>query len=178
MRMLHFSLMVELKQPFAGEERILIPSPKVATYDLKPEMSAPNSQTDLVTAIQVNSMKLLFVILLTQIWLAIPVIFRQLVKAIETIDECLGKIITALHEVGGEAIITADHGNAEMMFDHSTGQAHTAHTHELVPFVYLGRDAQIIKTDGKLSDIAPTMLYLMGLKKPLEMTGQSLLELI
>ena len=99
------------------------------------------------------------------------------IQAIETIDTCLGNIIPVLRSVGGEALITADHGNAEMMFDHKTGQPHTAHTHELVPLIYVGRSANVIKTNGVLSDIAPTMLYLMGMKQPVEMTGQPIFKL-
>jgi len=96
------------------------------------------------------------------------------VKAIEAIDECLGKIMATLKKVGGEAIITADHGNAECMFDEQTQQPHTAHTSEPVPFIYIGRPAKINHQEGTLADIAPTLLYLMGLQKPLEMTGESL----
>jgi 2,3-bisphosphoglycerate-independent phosphoglycerate mutase len=163
---------------YAGEDRVLIPSPKVATYDLKPEMSAHEVTDRLIAEIKSERYDVIICNFANPDMVGHTGNLSAAIKAIETIDECLGKIVKVLKEVGGEAIITADHGNAEMMFDHSTGQAHTAHTHELVPFVYFGRDAQIIKTDGKLSDIAPTMLYLMGLKKPLEMTGQSLLELI
>ena len=104
--------------------------------------------------------------------------FAATVKAIETIDACLGKISHALHEVHGEALITADHGNAELMFDRATNQPHTAHTSDPVPFIYIGRDAKIAKEKGKLSDIAPTLLYLMGLTQPAEMTGGSLVELV
>jgi 2,3-bisphosphoglycerate-independent phosphoglycerate mutase len=99
------------------------------------------------------------------------------IKAIEAIDTCLGKIIPALQSVGGEALITADHGNAEMMFDKTTQQPHTAHTCELVPLIYVGRSAKVVKANGILSDIAPTMLYLMGLTQPAEMTGKSLFEI-
>jgi 2,3-bisphosphoglycerate-independent phosphoglycerate mutase len=103
--------------------------------------------------------------------------FNAAVKAIETIDLCIGKIAKALKEIDGEMIITADHGNAEKMFDYEHNQPHTAHTSDPVPFLYVGRKADIIKEDGKLSDIAPTLLYLLGLSKPPEMTGSSILKL-
>ena len=99
-------------------------------------------------------------------------------KAIEVIDSCLGRIKTAIAKAGGELLITADHGNAEMMYDTATQQAHTAHTSNLVPFIYVGRKAEIINGNGKLSDIAPTILYLMNLPQPIDMTGHSLLKLV
>lgn len=167
-----------VETPYAGEDRVLIPSPKVATYDLKPEMSAPEITERLIAEIKNERYDVIICNFANPDMVGHTGNLSAATKAIEVIDECLGKIIVALKEVGGEAIFTADHGNAEMMFDHATGQAHTAHTHELVPFIYLGRHAQIIKADGKLSDIAPTMLYLLGLKKPKEMTGESLIELV
>jgi 2,3-bisphosphoglycerate-independent phosphoglycerate mutase len=102
--------------------------------------------------------------------------FDATVKAIEAIDDCLEKIDVALTEVGGEMLITADHGNAELMFDVETGQPHTAHTTNKVPFIYVGRKAEVA-TNGSLEDISPTMLYLMDLKIPTEMTGRPLVEL-
>jgi len=99
------------------------------------------------------------------------------VSAVECIDQCLGKIAASLQQVGGEMLITADHGNAEHMYNHQTEQAHTAHTNEPVPLVYLGRHAKITAMPGNLIDLAPTMLYLMDLTSPAEMTGESLLEL-
>lgn len=165
-----------IETPFPGEERILIPSPKVATYDLKPEMSAYEVTERLITEIQKNKFDVIICNFANPDMVGHTGQFAATVHAIEIIDECLGKILHALKAAGGEAIITADHGNAEMMFDHETGQPHTAHTKELVPFVYVGRPATIVKNNGVLSDIAPTMLYLLGLPKPAEMTGQSLLE--
>ena len=103
--------------------------------------------------------------------------FAATVKAIEVLDHCLSLIVSALKEVGGELMITADHGNAEFMFNSATNQPHTAHTDFPVPFIYIGRNAKICIKDGKLSDIAPTMLTLIGLPIPKEMTGKSLLEL-
>lgn len=166
-----------IETPYPGEDRALIPSPKVATYDLKPEMSAHEVTARLVKEIQSEKYDVIICNFANPDMVGHTGNLTAAVMAIETIDECLGKIIRALSDVGGEAIITADHGNAELMFDEQTGQPHTAHTYELVPFVYFGRDAKIVKKDGKLSDIAPTMLYLMGLPKPKEMTGHSILEL-
>jgi len=102
--------------------------------------------------------------------------FDAAVKAVETLDACIGRVVAAAREVGGEVLITADHGNAEMMFDPATGQPHTAHTLNRVPFVYAGRPATMA-ADGALQDIAPTMLALMGLPQPPEMTGKSLVRL-
>lgn len=166
-----------VEKPYPGEDRILIPSPNVATYDLQPEMSAPEVTDQLVNAIHSATYDVIICNFANPDMLGHTGNLPATIKAIETIDTCLEKIITALQAVGGEAIITADHGNAEIMFDHRTHQAHTAHTHELVPFIYVGRAASIAKEKGVLSDIAPTMLYLMGLSQPDEMTGQSLIEL-
>jgi len=103
--------------------------------------------------------------------------FAATVQAVEVIDKCIGKIITALRAVDGEAIITSDHGNAEYMFDENTHQPHTAHTSELAPFIYVGRPAHINHDIGTLADIAPTMLYIMDLLQPREMTGEPLIAL-
>ena len=102
--------------------------------------------------------------------------FDAAVKACEAVDTAIGRIVDALSEQGGECLITADHGNAEQMVDHSSGQAHTAHTSEPVPFVYFGRNASM-RQGGTLSDVAPTMLYLMGIEQPKEMTGKSIISL-
>lgn len=166
-----------IEQPFKGEDRILIPSPKVATYDLQPEMSAPELTDRLVSEIKKQHYDVIICNFANPDMVGHTGNFPAAVKAIETIDTCLGKIISALKEVGGEAIITSDHGNAEMMFDENTQQPHTAHTSELVPLIYVGRSAKNNKSNGILSDIAPTMLYLMGLPKPTEMTGSSLFEI-
>lgn len=166
-----------VEKPYPGEERILIPSPKVATYDLQPEMSAPELTERLVAAIESQAFDVIICNFANPDMVGHTGNFKATVKAIEVIDECLGKIETALLKSGGEAIITSDHGNAEKMFDETTKQPHTAHTCELVPVIYIGRHAKVTKTNGILSDIAPTLLYLLGLSKPLEMTGQSLFEL-
>lgn len=166
-----------IEKPFPLEERILIPSPKVATYDLKPEMSAREVTERLVAEIQQEKFDVIICNFANPDMLGHTGNFDATVNAIEVIDECLAKIIPALLAVSGEALITADHGNAEIMFDHQTQQAHTAHTHELVPLLYIGRKATFIKSNGVLSDIAPTMLTLLNLPIPPEMTGKSLLEL-
>jgi 2,3-bisphosphoglycerate-independent phosphoglycerate mutase len=166
-----------VETPYPGEDRVLVPSPKVATYDLQPEMSAPELTTQLVAAIKSGTYDVIICNFANPDMVGHTGNFAATVKAIETIDHCLAKITQALGETGGEAIITADHGNAELMFDKKTGQAHTAHTSELVPVLYYGRTAHPVKTNGILSDIAPTLLYLMGLSKPPEMTGAPLFKL-
>lgn len=165
-----------VEKPFTGEERILIPSPKVATYDLKPEMSAPELTERLVQEIREQKYDVIICNYANPDMVGHSGNFDAAVKAIETVDACLSKVLAELKEVGGEVIITADHGNAEMMFDHTTQQPHTAHTHEKVPAIYIGRKAKAVR-EGVLADIAPTMLYLMGIKKPAEMTGESLFVL-
>lgn len=166
-----------IESPYPGEERILIPSPKIATYDLQPEMSALPLTERLINEIKSQQYDVIICNFANPDMVGHTGNFAATVKAIETIDYCLGKIISALKEVGGEALITADHGNAELMFNHNNNQPHTAHTSELVPFLYVGRPAIIDKKNCKLSDIAPTMLYLMGLPLPKEMTGQPILKL-
>jgi len=165
-----------IEQPYPGEERILIPSPKVATYDLKPEMSAHELADRLVAEIKRQAHEVIICNFANPDMVGHTGNLPATIKAIETIDQCLGKIIAALKEVGGEALITADHGNAEMLFDETTQQPHTAHTIELVPLLYVGRLANILK-NGKLSDIAPTLLYLLDIDQPPEMTGKPLLEI-
>ncbi|OGT37371.1 MAG: phosphoglycerate mutase (2,3-diphosphoglycerate-independent) [Gammaproteobacteria bacterium RIFCSPHIGHO2_12_FULL_38_14] len=163
--------------PYPGENRILIPSPKVATYDLQPEMSAPELTQAFVQEIKKEYYDFIVCNFANPDMVGHTGNFQAAVQAIETIDACLAQIIDTILEGGGEAIITADHGNAEQLFDEATGQPHTAHTNFLVPFLYVGRKAQFIENKGKLSDIAPTILYLMGLPIPREMTGHQLLAL-
>jgi 2,3-bisphosphoglycerate-independent phosphoglycerate mutase len=160
-----------------GEDRVLIPSPKVATYDLQPEMSAIELTERLVAEIRNNQYDVIICNFANPDMVGHTGNFAATVKAIEVIDACLAKITQALLLIGGEALITADHGNAELMFDNKTGQPHTAHTQELVPLIYVGRSAHPVKTNGILSDIAPTMLYLMGIPQPKEMTGVPLFQL-
>ncbi len=167
-----------VEEPYPGEERILIPSPNIATYDLQPEMSAPEMTERLIAEIVSKRYDVIICNFANPDMVGHTGDFAATVKAIEVVDACLGNIIKALLQVGGEAIITADHGNAELMFDPQTNQIHTAHTSDPVPFVYIGRRAQIALQQGKLSDIAPTLLYLLGLQKPSEMTGTSLVKLV
>ncbi|QBF83097.1 2,3-bisphosphoglycerate-independent phosphoglycerate mutase [Shewanella maritima] len=164
------------EQPFEGEDRILIESPKVATYDLQPEMSSTELTDKLVGAIESTDYDVIICNYPNGDMVGHTGSFDAAVKACEAVDSCIGRVVEALQKVGGECIITADHGNAEQMADESTGQAHTAHTSELVPFIYVGREAQI-KADGRLSDIAPTMLSLMGQKIPAEMSGRCIIDI-
>jgi 2,3-bisphosphoglycerate-independent phosphoglycerate mutase len=160
--------------PFANEDRILVPSPSVATYDLKPEMHAPEVTEKLVSAILSDKYDFIVVNFANADMVGHSGKFDATVKAIEALDSCIGRLAETLQTVGGELLITADHGNAEQMANPETGQAHTAHTTNEVPLLYLGRDA-VLSDDGLLSDIAPTLLTILGLKIPKEMTGQNLL---
>ncbi len=164
------------EHPFNGEDRILVPSPNVATYDLQPEMSASQVTDKLVEAIEGGKYDAIICNFANPDMVGHTGNFDATVKAIEALDQCLGRVVTALHKGGGEALITADHGNAEMMRNKATGQSHTAHTTNLVPFVYVGRPASLLAS-GSLCDVAPTMLYLMGVPAPQEMNGCSLVEL-
>jgi 2,3-bisphosphoglycerate-independent phosphoglycerate mutase len=163
------------EEPFEGEERILIPSPKVATYDLQPEMSAPEVTDKIVDAIENQRYDVIVVNYANGDMVGHSGIMEAAVKAVECLDVCVGRITEALEKVGGEALITADHGNVEQMTDDTTGQAHTAHTTEPVPFVYVGKRDLKVREGGVLADVAPTMLMLMGLEIPKEMTGTSIL---
>ncbi len=162
---------------YPGEVRDLIPSPKVATYDLHPEMSAYPLATRLVKEIQQGKFALIVCNFANPDMVGHTGDFQATVKAIEVIDHCLKQVITALQEGGGEALITADHGNAEFMYDPNTQQPHTAHTTNLVPIIYVGRKAKPTTAEGSLQDVAPTLLQLMGLPQPAEMTGKNLFNL-
>ncbi|MEM1243338.1 MAG: 2,3-bisphosphoglycerate-independent phosphoglycerate mutase [Pseudomonadota bacterium] len=165
-----------IETPYLNEDRILVPSPKVATYDLQPEMSA-NAMTDqLIAALETKKYDFIVCNFANADMVGHSGNFAATVKAIETIDNCLGRIKQTIKTVDGEMIITADHGNAEKMFNPQTGQPHTAHTNEAVPFIFIGRPAKICLAHGKLSDIAPTILKLMNLTVPQEMTGQPIIE--
>ncbi|MEQ1915393.1 MAG: 2,3-bisphosphoglycerate-independent phosphoglycerate mutase [Gallionella sp.] len=163
------------EQPYPGEDRILVPSPKVATYDLQPEMSAYEVTDKLVEAILSRQYQNIICNYANGDMVGHSGDMAAATKAIETLDVCIGRVVEAMKSIGGEVILTADHGNAEQMIDHSTHQAHTAHTLNLVPFVYVGRPAKVAGT-GALRDLAPTLLYMMGLPKPEEMTGHSLID--
>ncbi|HTO20198.1 MAG TPA: 2,3-bisphosphoglycerate-independent phosphoglycerate mutase [Pseudomonas sp.] len=165
------------EEPFPGEERILIPSPNVATYDLQPQMSAPEVTDRIVDAIENQRYDVIIVNYANGDMVGHTGVFEAAVKAVECLDECMGRIVAALDKVGGEALITADHGNVEQMEDEVTGQAHTAHTCEPVPFIYVGKRNVSIRAGGVLADVAPTMLKLLGLPQPKEMTGTSIIEL-
>jgi 2,3-bisphosphoglycerate-independent phosphoglycerate mutase len=163
---------------FPGEDRELIPSPDVATYDLKPEMSAPEVTDKLVAAILSGKYDLIVCNYANGDMVGHTGVYEAAVKAVEALDTCLGRVEAALAEVGGQALITADHGNCEQMIDYHSGQNHTQHTTELVPLVYVGqRDLTLNPDGGKLADIAPTLLDLMDQPLPAEMTGHSLAEI-
>jgi 2,3-bisphosphoglycerate-independent phosphoglycerate mutase len=164
------------EQPYAGEDRILVPSPKVATYDLKPEMSAEEVTDKLVAAIRSKQYQAIICNYANGDMVGHTGVMDAAVKAVETLDVCIGRVVSAMLECGGEVLITADHGNAEQMEDHVTHQPYTAHTLNLVPFLYIGRKAQMAD-GGALRDVAPTLLAMMGLPQPPEMTGKSLITL-
>ncbi|HSG60737.1 MAG TPA: 2,3-bisphosphoglycerate-independent phosphoglycerate mutase [Pseudomonadales bacterium] len=161
---------------YRGETRILVPSPDVATYDLKPEMSAFEVTDKLVEAIESGQYDLVVCNLANGDMVGHTGNFDAAVKAVEALDVCVGRIETALNNVHGNGLVTADHGNCEQMLDYESGQQHTQHTTELVPLIYLGKEA--VKLDpagGRLCDIAPTLLHMMHIEQPSEMTGRSLL---
>lgn len=165
------------EQPFAKEDRILVPSPRVATYDLKPEMSVLEVTEKLLAVIATEKYDVIICNYANADMLGHTGNFNATVKAIEIIDGCIGRVIAALQQVGGEMVIIADHGNAEQMNDPIAHQPYTAHTTNLVPFIYVGRPAAVTKSAGKLIDVAPTLLYLMGVEKPQEMIGDLILKL-
>jgi 2,3-bisphosphoglycerate-independent phosphoglycerate mutase len=162
---------------FDGEERIMVPSPKVKTYDLKPEMSAPEVTDKLVDAIGSGKFDLIVVNYANTDQVGHSGDFTAAVKAVETVDTCLGRVMDAVKKAGGVMLVTADHGNAELMFDEQTHQKHTQHTLNRVPGVLFNAPAEVHSlADGKLADVAPTMLALMQVPQPREMTGKSLLS--
>ncbi|TNC81054.1 MAG: 2,3-bisphosphoglycerate-independent phosphoglycerate mutase [Oleiphilus sp.] len=163
---------------FEGETRELIPSPDVATYDLKPEMSAPEVTDKLVEAIESGHYDLVVCNYANGDMVGHTGKFDAAVKAAECLDRCLKRVAAALQKVEGQCLITADHGNAEQMVDPDSGQVHTAHTKLPVPLVYLGPKKLRIRDGGKLSDVAPSLLDLMSIGKPDEMTGESLIDII
>ncbi|WP_416307041.1 2,3-bisphosphoglycerate-independent phosphoglycerate mutase [Neptunicella sp. SCSIO 80796] len=161
---------------YEGEDRILIPSPDVATYDLQPEMNSTELTDKLVEAIESGKYDAIICNYPNGDMVGHSGILSAAIKACEAVDHCIGRVTEALKKVGGECLITADHGNAEKMVDVDSGQAHTAHTNGPVPFIYFGRDANV-RTGGTLSDVAPTMLHLMGMPQPSEMTGTPIVTL-
>lgn len=161
---------------FDGEDRILVQSPKVATYDLQPEMSSGELTDKLCAAIESGKYDVIICNYPNGDMVGHTGVYEAAVKAVEAVDTCIGRVVASLQKVGGECLITADHGNCERMKDLTTGQPYTAHTNLPVPFIYVGRDATM-RDDGRLSDIAPTMLYLMGMEIPKEMTGKPIITL-
>ena len=161
---------------FPGEDRILIPSPKVATYDLKPEMSAPEVTDKLVSVIKNKEYDLIVVNYANGDMVGHTGVLEATVKAAGTIDQCLRRLEKVLLSVGGTMLITADHGNAEQMFDGKTGQPHTAHTLSPVPIILVNSPVNVVGLkNGLLSDVAPTLVQILGLQQPSEMTGSSLI---
>jgi 2,3-bisphosphoglycerate-independent phosphoglycerate mutase len=160
---------------YPGEDRILVPSPNVATYDLKPEMSAPEVTDKLVAAIESGKYDAIVCNYANSDMVGHTGNLDAARRAVEALDACIGRVVAAARGVGSEVLITADHGNAEMMHDPATGQAHTAHTLNRVPFLFVGRPATVVP-GGALQDIAPTLLSLMGLPQPPEMTGHPLVR--
>jgi 2,3-bisphosphoglycerate-independent phosphoglycerate mutase len=164
------------EEPYAGEDRIMVQSPKVATYDLQPEMSAPELTDKAVAAIDSGKYDLIVLNYANADMVGHTGSLPAAIKAVETVDTGLGRIAAAIGKAGGALLVTADHGNAEMMRDPETGGPHTAHTTNPVPVLLLGARNRALNAEGRLADIAPTLLELMELPKPKEMTGQSLLR--
>ena len=161
---------------YEGEKRILVPSPDVATYDLQPEMSAYELTDKLVGAIESRQFDAIICNYANADMVGHTGHLDAAIKAIEVLDDCLGRVIPVMLAAGGEVVITADHGNAEMMMDEQTTQAHTAHTVNLVPLLYVGKRRLKMADNGALEDVSPTLLKLMGLPQPSEMTGRALIE--
>ena len=166
-----------VEQPNEGEDRFLIPSPKVATYDLQPEMSAYEVAEKACEMIRSGNYDVMILNFANPDMVGHTGVMEAAVKACEAVDECVGKVVAAIREVGGEVIITADHGNSEMMIDPETKGPFTAHTTNLVPCILVSdaRKNAKLKEGGILADLAPTILELMGLPKPEEMEGSSLI---
>jgi len=160
---------------YEGEDRCLIPSPKVATYDLKPEMSAYEVTDEVIERIRSGKYDVIILNFANMDMVGHTGIFEAAVKAVEVVDNCVGRIEAVLEEVGGVAIITADHGNAEQMENPRTGEPHTAHTSNPVKCIYFGNNEVKALKNGKLCDLAPTLLEILNVRKPEEMTGESLI---
>ena len=166
-----------VEQPYEGEDRFLIPSPKVATYDLKPEMSAYEVTEKAVKEIESGDYDVMILNFANSDMVGHTGVMDAAVKAVRVVDECVGKVVDAVLRVNGQAIVTADHGNSDMMIDPATHEPFTAHTTNPVPVIIIGEKTKekTLRSGGVLADLAPTMLDLMGLPKPEEMTGSSLL---
>jgi len=163
-----------VEKTFPGEDRVLIPSPKVATYDLQPEMSAYKVTDEVVARINSDKYDVIILNFANCDMVGHTGVFDAAVKAVEAVDECVGRVTKAIADKGGVTLITADHGNADKMIDED-GSAFTAHTTNLVPFAVVGKDCEL-RDGGRLADIAPTMLEIMGIDIPSEMTGESLIK--
>ena len=161
------------EEPYVGEDRIMVPSPKIATYDLQPEMSAPELTDKAVAAIRSGKYDLIVLNFANPDMVGHTGSLPAVIKAVETVDTGLGRIADAIAEVGGALLVTADHGNCELMKDPTTGGPHTAHTTNPVPVFLAGTGATKLR-DGRLADLAPTLLALLGVAQPAAMTGQSL----
>ena len=165
-----------VEEPNKGEDRILVKSPKVATYDLQPEMSAPAVCDKLVEAIKSDKYDVIIVNFANPDMVGHTGVENAAIKAVEAVDECVGRAVEAIKEVNGQMFICADHGNAEQLLDYSTGEPFTAHTTNPVPFILVNADPKYtLRENGCLADIIPTLIELMGKEKPEEMTGTSLL---
>ena len=165
-----------VEAPNPGEDRVMIPSPKVATYDLKPEMSAYEVTDEVINRLNSDEYDVIILNFANPDMVGHTGVFEAAKAAIEAIDVCVGKIVDKILEKDGTVFITADHGNAEQMIDYSTGEPMTAHTTGPVPFIYVAKDAKEMRDGGILADIAPTMLQAMNLEIPAEMTGKSLIK--
>ena len=167
-----------VEKPNENEDRAIVASPKVATYDLKPEMSAFELTDELVKRIDEDKYDMIILNYANPDMVGHTGVVEAAIKAVEAVDTCLGRVVDKVLEKEGTVFITADHGNAEVMINPETGNPFTAHTSNLVPLLWISKDAEgrALKEDGKLADLAPTMLEVMGLDKPAEMTGESLLK--
>lgn len=163
-----------VEKVYPGEDRVLVPSPKVATYDMQPEMSAPEVTDKVVERVLSGEYDVIILNFANCDMVGHTGVFDAAVKAVETVDECVGRVEDAVREMNGVLLITADHGNADKMYEED-GSPFTAHTTNLVPFAVVGCDGEL-REGGKLSDIAPTMLKIMGIEQPAEMTGESILK--
>ena len=165
-----------VEEPNKGEDRILVKSPKVATYDLQPEMSAPAVCDKLVEAIKSQKYDVIIINFANPDMVGHTGVEPAAIRAIEAVDACVGRAVDALKEVDGQMFICADHGNAEQLVDYETGEPFTAHTTNPVPFILVNADPSYgLREGGKLADIIPTLIELMGMEQPKEMTGASLL---
>jgi 2,3-bisphosphoglycerate-independent phosphoglycerate mutase len=164
------------EKPFKGEDRILIHSPKVPTYDLKPEMSAFEVTETVVKEIKSKKYDFILLNYANPDMVGHTGVISAAIKAIEAVDKCIGEVISAVREVDGIALVTADHGNADQMIDPSNGEVFTAHTTNPVPFALVMENFKgKLRLNGKLADVAPTILHLMNIEKPKEMDGESLI---